>query len=96
MLGSLPIRSDSDTQGMKRVNVDVVALVLALSLFAAVLMIGTSVIVNVVSHKNPTPTLSENTSQVMTALFGGIIGILGSYVGARLRHGGKDDDGSGS
>ena len=78
---------------MKRINVDVVAFVLALSLFAAVVMIGTSVIVNVVSHKNPTPTLSENTSQVMTALFGGIIGILGSYVGFRVGRGDKDDGG---
>ena len=77
---------------MRRVNVDVVAFVLALALLLAVAMIGVSVIVNVSSHSNPTPTLSENTSQVMTTLFGGIIGILGSYIGSRMERRNREDD----
>jgi len=38
-------------------------------------------VANVVAHKNPAATLGENKTQILIALVGGTIGILGSYLG---------------
>jgi len=35
----------------------------------------------VLERQNPVATLGENTTQVLTATVGGVIGILGSYLG---------------
>jgi len=75
----------------RRPTVDHVAVILALALLLAVALVMTAVILNVVSHKNPTPTLGENATQVIVAVMGGLIGVLGGYVGARTRR--PDDDG---
>jgi len=74
----------------RRPTVDHVAVILALALLLAVALVMTAVILNVVSHKNPTPTLGENATQVVVAVMGGLIGVLGGYVGARTRR--PDDD----
>jgi hypothetical protein len=66
---------------------DRAALVLALALALAVFLIGLAIVINVAQGHNPNPTLGENTTQVLTATIGGIIGILGSYLGRRGRDG---------
>jgi len=58
-----------------------VAILLAFALILATLCIGVALIANVVEHQNPAATLGENTTQVLTATVGGIIGILGTYLG---------------
>jgi hypothetical protein len=70
---------------MKRPNVDTVALVLAIGLAITLVLIMVAVIVNTVTENNPTPTLGENTTQVLTAIVGGAVGVLGSYIGFRSR-----------
>jgi hypothetical protein len=66
--------------------VHLVALVLAVALTLLVVGIMTTVIINVASHENPTPTLGENATQVLTAIVGGLVGVLGAYVGYAMRH----------
>ena len=70
---------------MKRAA-DLVAVILALSLGAAVVLILTTAIINVIDHQAPTPTLGENTTQVLTSAVGGVVGVLGAYVGYSFRH----------
>jgi hypothetical protein len=48
-------------------------------------------IINVADHQAPTPTLGENTTQVLTSAIGGIVGILGAYVGYSFRPPKKHD-----
>jgi hypothetical protein len=76
-----------------RINVDVVALVLSIVLGLAVILIMSSVLVQVIDHEQP-QSLGENTTQVLTAVTGGLIGVLGGYVGARVqqRRDNHDDD----
>jgi hypothetical protein len=72
--------------------VDVVAVILALALCAAVTLILITAIINVIDHQAPTPTLGENTTQVLTSAVGGVVGILGGYVGHSLTTRRHDDD----
>jgi hypothetical protein len=60
---------------------DVVAIILALGLVAVGVLIGLALVVNVLKGHNPTPTLGENTTQILTTVMGGLIGVLGSYLG---------------
>jgi hypothetical protein len=72
--------------------VDVVAAILAVGLVAIALLIGLALVINVAEGHNPAPTLGENTTQILTAVLGGLIGVLGSYIGhgyARKRNGGE-------
>ena len=69
----------------RRVTVDLVALVLAVALGLAVVLLMCVIIIKVVSHQTPTQTLGENATQVIIAIIGGLIGVLGSYIGARVR-----------
>jgi phosphotransferase system glucose/maltose/N-acetylglucosamine-specific IIC component len=67
-------------------NRDRVALVLAAAVALAVVGAFTAVIVNIVGNQpEPVATLGENTTQVLTGLVGGIIGVLGAYIGHRDR-----------
>jgi len=70
---------------LRRRGVDVVAVVLAAALGVAVVLILITAIVNVIDHQAPTPTLGENTTQVLTSAVGGIVGVLGAYVGYSFR-----------
>ena len=70
---------------------DLVAIILAIGLVTVGLLIGLALVVNVTKGHNPTPTLGENTTQVLTSAIGGVVGILGAYVGYSFRnnrHGG--------
>jgi hypothetical protein len=60
-----------------------VALVLAIALCLAVFGAFVAVVVNILDGKSPTPTLGENTTQVLIAIVGGIVGVLGAYIGHR-------------
>ena len=57
---------------------ELVAWTLALGLTLGVILICGAVFINAVQHQEP---LSDNATQVITAVFGGIIGVIGSYLG---------------
>jgi len=65
--------------------VDIVAMILAVGLVTIAFLIGLALIVNVAEGHNPTPTLGENTTQVLTTVLGGLIGVLGSYIGFSIQ-----------
>jgi uncharacterized YccA/Bax inhibitor family protein len=62
-----------------------------------ILAVGIALAVNVVTGavlydavRSEGPGLSDNATQLLTTAFGGIIGVLGAYVGYRARD--RDDD----
>ena len=57
------------------------ALVLAIGLAGALIVIVAAVMYDAV--RSDTPGLSENATQILTGWGGGIIGIVGSYLGYR-------------
>jgi hypothetical protein len=74
---------------------DLVALILALALSVALLIYSSGVLYEVVENQAITE-IPPNSSQVLTLIFGGILGLLGSYVGFREAadfYGKKHDDG---
>jgi len=74
----------------RRVTVDTVALVLAIALTLAVIAIMSALVINSINHQAPSQTLGENTTQVIIAIVGGLIGVLGGYIGARVHR--RDDE----
>jgi hypothetical protein len=70
--------SDAPEHGGRR---ELVALVLAIGLAASLLLIVAAVMYDAV--RSDTPGLSENATQILTGWGGGIIGIVGSYLGYR-------------
>jgi cyanate permease len=75
-----------------RMNVDVVAAILAVALTLAVVLIMAAVLIQSIDHES---ILGENITQVLTAISGGLIGVLGSYVGARVQQHNDQDKGNG-
>jgi drug/metabolite transporter (DMT)-like permease len=69
---------------------DYVALLLAFALLVAVMGATISIIYATVHDERRTVT--DSSTQLLTALFGGIIGILGAYIGTNGIHKDKDDD----
>lgn len=72
---------------------DLVALVLAVGLALALIIIVSAVMYDAV--RSDTPGLSENATQILTGWGGGIIGIVGSYLGFRAGEGRDEDKGAG-
>lgn len=69
-------------------------LILALALGGSTFLFAVTVLVEIIDNKHP-GALTEvppNTSQVLTAIFSGIIGIIGSYVGYRQANRRRDGD----
>jgi len=56
-----------------------VAIILAVGIATAVNLITIAVLYDAIFSQGP--GLSENATQVLTTAFGGIIGVLGAYVG---------------
>ena len=69
----------------RRPGRDLVALLLAAALFVAVAFASVAVLYGVIINERR--NLGDAATQLLTALFGGLVGILGAYVGA----GGPDD-----
>jgi hypothetical protein len=68
----------------------VVALILAVSFAVGVCLITASILWAVIA--SDTASIDETAAQLLVLLFGGLIGILGAYVGHKV----KDGDGGGS
>lgn len=58
-----------------------VAVILAVGIATAVNLITVAVLYDAIFSQGP--GLSENATQILTTAFGGIIGVLGSYIGYR-------------
>jgi len=58
------------------------ALVLACGLALSVILLTAGVLYDAIASKGP--GLSDNATQVLTTAFGGIIGVLGTYLGATI------------
>ena len=72
---------------------DWVAILLAIGIATSVNVITFAVLYDAIRSKGP--GLSDNAVQVLTLAFGGIIGVLGSYVGFKAgQDQGSDDDGT--
>ena len=74
----------------RRQGPDAVALVLAIGLCAIGSLILLATVVQILDHQTPDLTLSENATQILVAAIGGLVGVLGAYMGYRLGH--RDDD----
>ena len=74
---------------------DFVAAVLAIGLALLVVLIIVATIVQILNNRPASPEiqLSENATQVLIAAIGGIVGVLGGYVGYRVREHREDNDG---
>ena len=75
---------------MSRSGRDLVALLLAAALFVAVAFASASVLYGVIVNERR--NLGDAATQLLTALFGGIVGILGAYVGSTKSERKEDDD----
>jgi hypothetical protein len=60
---------------------DWVALILAIGVATAVNLVCIGVLYAALTGQGPTGGLSENGTQLLTAALGGMIGVLGAYVG---------------
>jgi hypothetical protein len=74
-----------------RPSVDLVAVILATTLgLVLILVAGTSLVNTINPDTNLTSTLGENTTQILSAATGAIVGVLGTYMGYRA--GSRRDD----
>ena len=66
-------------------NADWIVFVLALALSFATIIFAIALLFEVVDHQRISE-VPPNASTVLTAIFSGVIGIVGSYVGFREGH----------
>jgi hypothetical protein len=64
---------------------DWVAFILAIGLSLSVMMILIVTAIQILDHMTPDITLSENATQIMIAGIGGLIGLLGAYIGVNKK-----------
>jgi ABC-type nickel/cobalt efflux system permease component RcnA len=70
--------------GAVKPNVDLVAVILATALFVVLAIIAATALINTINPAtNITSTLGENTTQILSASTGAIVGVLGTYMGYR-------------
>jgi hypothetical protein len=69
-------------------GVDLVAIILAVGLTLLVCLIIIATMVQIINNHPDTPEiqLSENATQILIAAIGGIVGVLGGYVGYRIHN----------
>ena len=72
---------------------DVVAVILAVGIATALNVIVFAVLYDAIRSEGP--GLSENATQILTGWGGGIIGVLGAYIGYRAGRGSVGDDSKG-
>ncbi len=65
---------------------DLVAIILAVGLCLAVNSVTFAVLYDAIFSAGP--GLSDNATQLLTTAFGGIVGILGAYLGFKAANGG--------
>jgi hypothetical protein len=70
----------------RHLGVDLVAFVLAFALAVTVVLVTITALINVIVLPKSLFSLGENTTQVLTTVLGGILGLLGTYIGHRLAH----------
>jgi hypothetical protein len=68
-----------------RNGADRVALVLALALGLISVLILVATTIQILDHKSPDLTLSENATQILIAAIGGLTGLLGGYLGFSVK-----------
>jgi hypothetical protein len=68
-----------------------VAIIMAIGLSTAVNAITVAVLIDAL-YSQQAAGLSENATQILTTAFGGMIGVLGSYIGYRSARAGIDAD----
>lgn len=66
-------------------SVDWIALILATGLSVTIVLIIVVSAIQVVHGSFPQVTLSENATQLLIAVMGGVIGILGAYIGVNKK-----------
>jgi hypothetical protein len=78
----------------RRSGVDLVAVILASGLSLAVVLILVATMVQILNNEPGAPEiqLSENATQILIAAIGGIVGVLGGYIGYRLHDTHSQDD----
>jgi len=70
---------------------DLAAIILACGLVFAIATLTIGVLYDAIASSGP--GLSDNATQILTAAFGGIIGILGTYVGFAAGANGRNGGG---
>ena len=71
------------------------AVILAVGLTALVVLILVATVVQILHDEpplSPEIQLSDNATQILVAAIGGVVGLLGSYMGHRLHGSGSDTD----
>ena len=68
-------------------GVDIVAIILATGLSLLVVLILVATIIQIIHNAPGVPEiqLSENATQILVAAIGGILGVLGGYIGYRMK-----------
>jgi uncharacterized membrane protein SpoIIM required for sporulation len=81
-----------DEQPRRRLDgVDIVAIILAAALGLAIVAIILGAVIQIKTRASGV-TLTENVTQILIAAIGGIVGVLGSYIGYRARPRSDRDD----
>lgn len=94
-----PAESRTPTTRAKRPQgVDLVAVILATGLSLTTVLIIVATMVQIVANHPGAPQiqLSENATQILIAAIGGVVGVLGGYVGYRLHDRSTHEDSHGS
>jgi len=68
-----------------RLGPDLVVFTLAIGLAGSTLIFAVGLLYEVIDHMSITE-VPPNSSQILTLIFGGTIGIVGTYVGYRQSH----------
>lgn len=88
----MPTTPDANTEvRQRRPTPELVAVILAVGMSASIIIITLTIGYAVVSEKLP-GTLGENTTQVLISWGGGLLAVLGAYIGYAFGKHYHDDD----